>query len=267
MRFFFNKLRGRITLLLSQKYANLKSKVVIVYSLGKVGSTTVYSELKKITNWNNVFHVHFLSDEWLKVRLKQGNHFNLNFKTAQQVFNYLKNNPKKEKHIITLVREPVSRELSNFMQNPQDFTSSDLLASNPETLMKSYLSNLSYDYTLNWFDTEFLNYTGFDVFSKPFNKTKGYSIYSFNGYKVLIIKLEQLNNCYKEAMADFLGVNLELKANANQTANKPISKVYNELKQYLKFEKNELEHLYKHKYVTHFYTNKEIQEFVKKYSK
>ena len=100
-----------------------------------------------------------------------------------------------------------------------------------------------------------------------FDKTKGYSIYEHEDYRILIIKLEQLNTCYHDAMKAFLGLDLQLEANANQSSNKPISHVYKELKQLLKFETEELEQLYTHKYVTHFYTDDEIQQFIDKHSK
>lgn len=268
MKYLLYKIKKKLNHIFSKlKYNDLKNKVVIIHTLGKVGSSTLYYELKKISPWNNIFHVHFLSDLWLKDKLKDTNHFEFNNKTAKKVFDYLKQHPNQKKYMISLVREPVSRELSNFMQNPQDFIDGDVLSYSAASLKKAYLDKLSYDYTLNWFDSEFFNYTGFDVFAQPFDKTKGYSIYEHEDYRILIIKLEQLNTCYHDAMKAFLGLDLQLEANANQSSNKPISHVYKELKQLLKFETEELEQLYTHKYVTHFYTDDEIQQFIDKHSK
>ena len=261
---FCKKLNSKIS---KWKYRRLKNKTVVIYTLGKVGSSTLYYELKKLSPWNNVFHAHFLSDEWLLKRLKNTNHFEFNNQSAQKVFSYLNNNPNKQKKIITLVREPISRELSNFMQNPKDYAGSDLLIDGIEKLQQVYLDKVSYEYTLNWFDSEFYNYTGFDVFSKTFDKEKGYAIYSHKDTDILIIKLEKLNECYTSALNDFLGINLQLQTNANQSSNKPISKVYTQLKNSIKFSKEELQDVYNHKYVTHFYTEKEIIGFIKKHEK
>lgn len=255
------------TQFLKFKLKSLKEKTIVVYTLGKVGSSTLYYELKKVSPWNNIFHAHFLSDEWLKDRLLGTSFYEHNIKAARQVFKYFDTYPSHKKYIISLVREPVSRQISNFMQNPHEVVEGDLLSYSATSLKTAYLDKLSYDYTFNWFDSEFFNYTGFDVFAQPFDKDKGYSIYEHEDYRILIIKLEQLNTCYHDAMKAFLGLDLKLEANANQSSNKSISHIYKELKQLLKFERQELEQLYTHKYVTHFYTDDEIQQFINKHSK
>ncbi|UKM63638.1 putative capsular polysaccharide synthesis family protein [Flavobacteriaceae bacterium GSB9] len=246
-------------------YHQLKNKTIIIYTLGKVGSSTVYSRLKKYSKWNNIFHVHFLSDEWLHNRLKTTNHYKTNNIAAQKVFSHIEKHPDDKKYIISLVREPVSREISNFMQNPNDFVDGDILTHSIDDLKSAYLNKLNYDYTFNWFDTEFKEFTGFDVFARPFNKEKGYSIYEHNDLKILIIKLEKLNRCFNKAMKAFLGVNLKLTSNANQTSDKKISSVYKRLKEDIKFSELELKKVYSHKYVTHFYTETEIESFILKH--
>ena len=244
----------------------LKNKTIIIHTLGKVGSSTIYYELKKLSPWENIFHTHFLSDEWLNLRLKDGNHFEFNNRAAKKVFSYLEQYPNNKKYFISLVRDPVSREISNFMQNPQDFIEGDILLNPIAVLKKKYLENLSYDYTLNWFDTEFLNYTGFNVYSQPFDKDKGFSIYEHNNLKIMIVKLEKLNECYSDAMKAFFDLNLKLGVNSNLSSQKKISTVYSELKKSIKFTEDQLNTVYSHKYVTHFYTLEEIKTFKEKWS-
>ncbi|WP_034057531.1 putative capsular polysaccharide synthesis family protein [Lacinutrix jangbogonensis] len=259
-----SKLKSKLKILI---YRVLKNRTVLVHTLGKVGSSTIYHELKKVSPWDNIFHTHFLSDEWLHLKLKEGNHFEVNNKMSQKVFAHFKLYPNNKKYIISLVREPVSREISNFMQNPEDFVDGNILDMSNENLKKAYLNKLNYDYTFNWFDSEFLNYTGFDVFSEPFDKEKGFSIYQYEGFNILILKLERLNECYTEAMKIFLGLNLSLEGNANQSSQKPIAHVYSELRKTIKFSEAALNKVYSHKYVTHFYTEGEIQGFTSKYLK
>lgn len=247
-------------------YRKLKNKTIITHTLGKVGSSTIYNELKKISPWRNVFHTHFLSDEWLNVRLKEGNHYEVNIRAAEKVFSYIKQHPNNKKYIISLVREPVSREISNLMQNPEDFIEGKMLTYSINDLQKFYLNKLNYDYTLQWFDSEFFNYTGFDVYSKPFDKEKGFSIYSHNNFEIMIIKLEKLNDCYSNAMKTFLGLNLKLQDNANQSSQKKISRIYLELKKSIKFTEDQLNKVYTHKYLRHFYTLDEINSFKEKWS-
>lgn len=243
-----------------------KNKTIIIHTLGKVGSSTLFSELKKLSPFKNVFHTHFLSRENVeKLNLgKLNSEENLN--SANKVFEFEKKHPDNSKYIITLVREPVSRELSNFMQNPKYFLEKEMLEYSAVELEAIYKEKVNFNYTLNWFDTEFTNYTGFDVFSKKFDKEKGYSIYSVGEIKILVIKLEKLNACYPKAMLDFFGVNTTLSTHTNVTSEKETGDVYKKLKQSIKFDKTELEELYKHKYITHFYSKNEIDHFTKKHS-
>ncbi|KAB1067020.1 hypothetical protein F6U93_11400 [Tamlana haliotis] len=267
MKRIISKINKKISIIYRTCYYHkLKNKTIIVHTLGKVGSSTIYEELKKISPWKNIFHTHFLSNEWLNVKLKEGNHYESNYKAAKKVFSYLDKNSDKKKYIIALVREPVSREISNFMQNPKDFIEGDILSESLDSLKNSYLQKLNYDYTLNWFDTEFLNYTGFDVYSKPFDKDRGFSIYHHDDFEVLIIKLEKLNECYSGAMKEFFDLNLKLSGNSNQSSQKEISNIYKELQQTIKFPKEELSTLYTHKYISHFYTLEEIKQFKEKWS-
>jgi hypothetical protein len=150
------------------------------------------------------------------------------------------------------------------MENTGDFVNGNILDISVEDLKESYLDKLNYDYTLNWFDSEFYNYTGFDVFSKPFDKEKGFSIYEHRDIKILVIKLEKLNVCYATAMKAFLGLKVKLEVNVNQSNQKPIYKVYKELRQVVKFSQTELDEVYSHKYVTHFYSDEEKRKFILK---
>lgn len=249
------------------KFSYLKSNTILIYTLGKVGSSTIYHELKRISPFGNVLHVHFLSDEWLNNRLKKTNHYGNNRKAADKVVQYLADHPRNKKKIITLVREPVSRELSNFMQNSADFIDGDITSHPIDALQQAYMEKMSYDYTFNWFDSEFKSYTGFDVFSTPFDTEKGYAVYHHNGFDILVIKLEKLNECYAECLNKFLGLsNMQMKKAYNQSASKQISNVYSQLKERIKFPKSYLEEVYRHQYVKHFYTTAEIQKFIAKHS-
>lgn len=249
------------------KYGSVfKDKAILVYTLGKVGSATFYNELKRISPFNNVFHVHFLSDEWLKKRLLNTNHLENIVNAANNIFDFLKKNSQSRKYIITLVREPVSRQLSNFMQNSFDYVEGDIKEYSADELKEIYLSKMSYEFTLNWFDTEFKNYTGVDIYSTPFDKEKGYSIIEEKDFHILVVKLEKLNDCYTEALREFLGVDLALLGNTNEGETKDISEIYKDLKRMIKFSEEELNEVYAKKYVQHFYTQEEIKTFTRKHS-
>ena len=120
------KFKKRISDSLDTKILGAKlffnKSAIVVYQMGKVGSTTVYYSLKKQLPLTPVFHVHCLSENTLKEQeksyykigktprdvkhLRQGKFLN------EQLNKFANINWK----IVTLVREPIIREISIFFQ-------------------------------------------------------------------------------------------------------------------------------------------------------
>ena len=174
--------------------------VYLVYSMGKVGSTSIYRSLKQRKPYSDVFHMHFLSENWLRNKLpKEHEIFHSNIKIGDDILKFVADNPKKRHKIITLVREPVMRSISDLFEN-----------------WKHLYDNID---ALEWFDTEFKEYLNIDIYELEFNKEKGYSIYNFEDFDLLCIQLEQLNDVMSEAMTAFIGEDIPL-ISSNTSANK-----------------------------------------------
>ena len=107
--FYYSKIINRLK---SRNY-----EPVIVYQMGKVGSSTVCSSLKKLKDFD-VYHIHVLTEESIK---KLENVYKSNFhKTSffpvhilesQYLSKQLEQGKKKWK-VVTLVREPIIRNIS-----------------------------------------------------------------------------------------------------------------------------------------------------------
>ncbi|XOV91163.1 MAG: putative capsular polysaccharide synthesis family protein [Bacteroidota bacterium] len=247
------------------RYQALKGKTILIYNAGKVGSRTLYFQLHNTSPFDNVYHTHFLSKEWLE-RLKGTKYFDENWERANMVFNHLEKKPAEKRYIITLVREPISREFSNYFQHPDDYVNGDIHSYSISEVVKRFYEILNFEYYFNWFDTELRTYTGFDVFDCPFDKETGYTIYDHDELtKVLVIKLEKLNDCYQEAIQKFLGIKLKFLVNANEANQKDISSLYKEVKHKIRFTGTRLDEIYSHRFVTHFYSPAEIEKFKAKY--
>tara|TARA_R110000772_G_scaffold113092_1_gene217387 strand:+ start:522 stop:707 length:186 start_codon:yes stop_codon:yes gene_type:complete len=59
--------------------------------------------------------------------LKEGSLYDSSTRAGEKVILHTKKHPNNKKYIFTLLIEPVSREISNFMQNPKDYIESDIL--------------------------------------------------------------------------------------------------------------------------------------------
>ncbi len=96
-------------------YQKYKNTLILIYSPGATGSSTIYYSLMKYFPYNKVLHVHFLSDYWLSI------HTNEMYLQKRNVYltQVARKNISKYKKvkIITLIRDPFSRSVSAYFHN------------------------------------------------------------------------------------------------------------------------------------------------------
>jgi len=239
--------------------------IYLIYTMGKVGSASIYTSLKRMKPYSAIFHVHFLSRHWLVDTLPtMHQYFHSNITLGEEILAYIEKHPQKRIKIITLVREPVARAVSELFQNWQA-SYQNIMEVDDQQLIDRLARN-DFGYTLDWFDTEFKAYTGVDIFSLDFDREKGYASYSFDKLDILCIKLEKLNEVAEESISSFIDMPFKL-IGANQSKHKFSSQKYQAIKDNLKIEPQGLDRLYESKLVQHFYTPEEIRRFKLKWGK
>ncbi len=253
-RFFYRLKHGR--------------KIMLVYSMGKVGTTSVYLFFKRQHPEIPVFHLHFLSDYWVNEKLPGlPPEFHINIKVAGEVKAALARMPGHRIQIITMVREPLVREISDIFQNWQGLFGIQSISELSEEKLRNYLDAHDHEYVLNWFDTEFKAWTGFDIYSVPFDKKKGYGIYKTAKADILCIKTEQIDSCIEKAMMEFTGLKMVTQRSANTSSTKEGKELYGKLVQQYKAPAEKMKVLYGSRYVRHFYSDEEIAGFVRRWSR
>lgn len=201
--------------------------IILIYTMGKVGSTTVYESLKRTISNGTIYHVHFLSDHYLQEvlpGLAQG--FQHQIAAGRRINDAIADNPDRRLKIITMVREPIIRDVSDIFQNWQ--TRGENIESFDFSMLQSRIDRMDHAYTLNWFDLEFRNRFGFDIYSKEFNKERGWSIYNLPFADILCLKLESLKNGYPDAMKQFLQCRPSL-GHSNKSDDKMGSDLYEQI--------------------------------------
>jgi len=243
---------------------SVSNQVVLVYTMGKVGSMTIYETLKnKLQNWD-VYHVHFLSKEYLEEVLPgEDKSFHHNIAHGYEIRNQLEKY--KKIHIITLVRDPIARDISDIFQNWGARFDKSIESGVDFNYLHNWFNELNHHYVLNWFNIEFEKFTGFDIYSKKFSKRKGYSINNFGRFKILVMKLESLNKSYQKAFRNFLKFELTDLENVNLSIDKHRNKLYKELSENYKATSEKMDLIYNSQLVKHFYTRREIKDFMKKW--
>jgi hypothetical protein len=253
-----------------------KEKPIFVYQMGKVGSKTVVKTLNALRMNHPIYHVHRLTDEGIEItkrrdlakhRAYPGKHYWMS-KLLRDQLDKISNED--GSLIITLTREPVARNLSAFFHSIKYWCpniETKLEGTNKldlfEWVANTFLEKYYHDDPLIWFDNELQPVFGLDVYSEQFPHSEGYQIIHENNIKLLIIRLEDLDRCYRKAFSSFLNldnedINLIVSNTASQRSH---DQLYEEFLDWLILPDCYLEKLYSSKYVKHFYSDEEIDVF------
>jgi hypothetical protein len=258
------------------KFYNFKKKPpVIILTPGKVGSSSVYRTLKKKFNKNYIFHIHNLSEQGIKKSIHS--HLNSDRKSLPLHLLISKLLYKKlikfegELNIITLIREPISREISGFFQNidfhKNELEGNNLVINECETLKKinKILPNSHISVT-NWINTELINNLEIDIYNDDFSSNTGFKIFHNNGIKLLLIRMEDLNFSFKGATMNFFDLEEGIKLkDYNIGEEKYYSRQYKSLRNKIKLSNENIDKILSSKYVIHFYGDY-VDKIINKYS-
>lgn len=231
----------------------------LIYTLGKVGSSTIYATLKKKLPGVPVHHVHYLSEKFLGDLLpKSDDYFKKHIGLGRRILADLEKHKARRVCIITLVREPVVRDVSALFQTWRGRFGDVPFDSKSNAELVAHLKERKFQHTLTWFDEEFKEWTGVDVYALPFDKQRGYSIHRTDRFDILFVKLEQLNEVFAPAMKEFIGLELSRLELANIGEEKLSREKYKSLAAEIRFTAEELDHVYGSRYMQHFFSEEEI---------
>lgn len=259
---------------------------IFVYSILKTGSLNIYHSLQARRISQPVYHAHWLSTAALERRKKRGlDTLPEGFKTpdrqlwkierTQYHYDLVRGkwdgqSPRsaRDKHwkVITLVRDPVARLVSEaFTHIPYVHPDWDFAAYTPgqDELSRFFEDILPELPDVDaWFGEEMREVFGVDVFATPFPKeSAGYLVYPGERADLLLIKLEQLDACSRQAFADFLGLTDFSLLGDNKAEDKLYADSYREFKRHLLLSDAFLDRMYGMRYVAHFYTPAEVESF------
>jgi hypothetical protein len=253
---------------------------IIVFQMGKVGSRTVYESLvrayRKRHQPVDIYHSHILcnfdnSESVIRKERPNPEATLAEINAGRELRQRIDESPEQQWRIITLVRDPIARNVGTFFQvldehipHWKERYSANVLT--VEDIQTAFLNARSiHSEPVRWFDEQLLPVFGVDVFSEPFPRETGYKIYNLNSRApVLLIRLEDLNRIGALAMYEFLGLeDFEI-----FSTNIGDEKEYAEL--YRLFKTHPLPHeyvreMYSTKYAQTFYTKSEIERFTLKW--
>lgn len=246
-------------------------ETILIHTMGKVGSSSIRDSLVDIFPKVNIYQTHFLNPNRLHDRIeklkKSQSKISFHLKQSQKFREkYIDNGIEREKFkVITLVRDPVARNISGFFQNIESFfpgfidryESGNL---SDQEIIKSFYKNYPHQLPLEWIKKEIEEVFNVEIYSNDFSKSKGWMIIQ-EPISLLVIRLEDLNKQCRCIFKNFLGISeFELKK-SNEANRKEYQKAYDKFKSSINLPKSYLDRMYTSEYARYFYTEEELKAF------
>jgi len=240
---------------------------IVVYQMGKVGSSTVAQTLQGLGVPYPVLQVHILSPAQFRRAVVRQRELGVRFfdehlvvserlirKLGRSVFPC---------RIITLTREPVSRAISFVFQDVSRQAPDALCAGgrvDREAIVARIAELLETEHPAadpgRWFDSELREVFGCDVFSCPHDFRRGYTILNGCAVPVLVMRMEDLDQHLPTALSEFLGSEVSQDAilRANVGEKKRYAADLEWVKRNLRIPRQTLLRIVDTKYFQHFYS-------------
>ncbi len=226
----FRKLKRSVDLYQQLLLATRRNKAVLIYQMGKVGSTSLYHYLQSIDLDQPVFRVHRFrldNDDYVK----RGFIRNIRYRYwAWLQYRILKNCRLK---VIVMTRQPGERNLSDFFQTITTFEKRgkfrfDQLT--PAQLQQVFLAEYPHQNASVWFDQQVKAVFGIDVFQDTYKHCRnGALLYQRGNVDLLVFRLEDRERCVHD-VAEFLGIPDFTLPKGNSGSNKWYAGAYREVK-------------------------------------
>ena len=242
---------------------------ILIYQMGKVGSTSAYNSPKGL--YPNTFHIHRADTKNIRDVLSW--HIKRGLNPPNDGLGYwigkklLSSN--KPATIVTAVREPIARNLSAYFENLDRFhnvTDAHLKIEVPD-LINWFLDNYNHETPLKWFEDEFLISTGIDVYKIEFNKIEGHAIHKTGNRSVLIYRSDVEDHLIERSLAKIRPELKNIKLHkANVGASKPYATTYKTFRDEIRLPSSYIDMMLNNQFVKHFYTHEEIDMLHKKWN-
>lgn len=261
---------------------NTFDSAIIIYQMGKVGSTTIQTSLENGELSLPLYKIHFLSDEGMQhaeefhqKTLKIPWETTPHIQTSQFLRERIQSDDTIKWKIITLVREPISREISEFFQYVHSMYP-ELLDENGNLekertfrilQAKFMFYNPQKNYTCRWFDMEVKGMFDLNIYDYPFNTEEGFTIINRGNVDLLILRVEDFDQSFSRAVTQFLNLSTPIEmVKSNVRAEQKRGTIYQQVLQEFTIRESICRKIYASNYAKQFYSEAEIEQFVQRWS-
>ena len=261
--------------------AHKDANPVLVYQMGKVGSSTVARTLGACPSLHRpVLSVHFMVPSEIEA-VKQ---YRRRIGGAARVSYFLMLGAAVGDRIaavgdrvclpvVSLVRDPIAREISSVFQSSALFGEALRDGDRIDTdralafLGERFSGPDPCGYAEEWFDRELAVTFGIDVFDQPFDRERGYTILRSRRADVLLLRTEDLDRTLPAAVAELLGLAEEpALLRDNERVHTPDSETYARVRESFRLPRSVVEGIYQGRLARHFYGKDMIEAFTRRWS-
>lgn len=240
---------------------------ILIYQMGKVGSTSL---AKALGDRAIQIHNFYPSNEPCSRRPS----YRLRKKLLHWAFYHVIRRGirrRKTLKIITLVRDPIGRNVSMYFHDLHYWLAYYFSEVRPDrvgredmtTLIDCFRETFDHDYPLDWFDKELKRLAGIDVYEHAFDRATGCSRIDKDGVSLLIVQTEKLRECW-HLVEEFCGHKLELRED-NRGARKWYGNSYAAFLEAYSVSADELDRTYSSRYATFFFSEETRAELRKRW--
>ena len=259
---------------------DVQREPLIIYQMGKVGSSTLMRTFESLAHPYELFQVHALTWPWIRKIEEQYRHassvkgrpiLDEHILASRYLRGLMdRRKPAYRWKVITLVRDPIARNISTFFQGfPIYFPhlsglieGRDEMDTRVNQIIDVFLEQYAeHNAPLTWYDEHFKPVFGIDVFDQPFDTSKGYRIYRTDRADVLLIRLEDFDRIISQAIHEFTGLRIGDIRPANISSQKSYSSAYEAFRKRIDLPIAYVERIYGSRFARQFYSAAELADF------
>lgn len=249
---------------------------VLVFQMGRVGSRTIVESLARHDKApETIHHLHHLQGlEAIQETLGPPTATNQPQRTylsrAIAIRDRLLDDDRRW-GVITMVRDPVARNLSMFfyrMRDDRPDTHRRLTAGElgVEELTHEFLENFPHAEPQRWVEEQLLGFFGIDILDHEFPRADGSLILGHDRIELLVLRCEDLPTTAGRALGSFLGTHEVAVTSMNTGAGQPYGAAYRDFLARLLLPVAYVDDLYRTRLASHFYDRRELDAFRRRWT-
>jgi hypothetical protein len=238
--------------------------------MAKVASSSVTAALRQHESLN-VFQIHLLSPDNIRWTRRHdryrapGARDDLDLVGTALYRGVIRKGGKAK--IITLVREPIGRNIAAYFQRLDGFWQTERAHEKIplDDLIEGFFAKYHHDWPLKWFDVEFKRVLGVDVYEHEFSRDAGHARIDSGCYQVLVMRHDLEDGLKARCLEELVPPIKVVLMPSNVGDEKPYAQVYREFLRAIKMPEAYVDRMLYSKYTRHFFGDEEIDRLRSKW--